>query len=360
MTSHELFFKMLKYNTSILQHPKRILILTHTDLDGAGVAVVIHTLYPESHIVIDHLDNGVMSETILKAVEYNHKEHDFDLIIVGDISLNQNDALVVDEILKQDDAFTLLLFDHHLTAEHLNIYDWACVYGGDIPDSLRAKFYHEDLAEMHTSGTALVYDFFSYMLPDLKPLRSQLCEFTHIVSIYDTWDWKTANTDLENYANKFNSLCHIYGLKLFIDVMCVRIFQDDDWLTPHEDRLLEVRQKDTWDYIHERVAKSIQTEPIRINNHDYSIAYCIATNHLAEIFEYMRGYIEADIFAIITGDSVSLRTNREDIDLSEIAKLYNGGGHKAAAGFSLTAQARKQLLLAAFDPDSQDKTNYFS
>ena len=35
---------------------------------------------------------------------------------------------------------------------------------------------------------------------------------------------------------------------------------------------------------------------------------------------------------------VSLRSFHEDVDVSEIAKKYGGGGHKKAAGFSLTRE----------------------
>jgi len=54
-------------------------------------------------------------------------------------------------------------------------------------------------------------------------------------------------------------------------------------------------------------------------------------------FENAPGANEADIFItyVFNGDNwiVSLYANKPDIDVSEIAKKYGGGGHKEAAGF---------------------------
>ncbi|MDO8537141.1 MAG: DHHA1 domain-containing protein, partial [bacterium] len=38
---------------------------------------------------------------------------------------------------------------------------------------------------------------------------------------------------------------------------------------------------------------------------------------------------------------VSLRTNDDLIDVSKFAKMFNGGGHKKAAGFSIKGKLEK-------------------
>jgi phosphoesterase RecJ-like protein len=40
----------------------------------------------------------------------------------------------------------------------------------------------------------------------------------------------------------------------------------------------------------------------------------------------------------------SLRTRRNDVDLSEIAKKFGGGGHPKAAGFSMPGKLKKDEL----------------
>jgi nanoRNase/pAp phosphatase (c-di-AMP/oligoRNAs hydrolase) len=45
---------------------------------------------------------------------------------------------------------------------------------------------------------------------------------------------------------------------------------------------------------------------------------------------------------------VSYRTNKENIDLSEIAKKMGGGGHKKAAGSPIENKVLDELLINIF------------
>jgi len=50
---------------------------------------------------------------------------------------------------------------------------------------------------------------------------------------------------------------------------------------------------------------------------------------------------------------VSLRSFHDEIDVSEVAKQFGGGGHKKAAGFSLTAEHDIDLIFANEDESAQ-------
>ena len=59
---------------------------------------------------------------------------------------------------------------------------------------------------------------------------------------------------------------------------------------------------------------------------------------------------DIDICAIINLDreSVSLRCKKGKADCSEIAKRYNGGGHKEASGFTLNKEIKETILKLIF------------
>ena len=74
-----------------------------------------------------------------------------------------------------------------------------------------------------------------------------------------------------------------------------------------------------------------------IDFNGYSTAYIFADRFHNNISEYIFDYYnEIDIVMIINiGESISLRSKKENVDVSEIAKLYGGGGHYHASGFGI-------------------------
>jgi len=88
-------------------------------------------------------------------------------------------------------------------------------------------------------------------------------------------------------------------------------------------------------------------------NSRYGIASVVLPkekNFLTDIFEGLSNFLtkmhDAKIIAVIRENDnneikVSLRTTKENIDLSALAKKFGGGGHKKAAGFSLKGKLVK-------------------
>ena len=70
----------------------------------------------------------------------------------------------------------------------------------------------------------------------------------------------------------------------------------------------------------------------------------MATQHQRDVFDLlMKKYPNADIYAVMTESTISLRSSKEEIDLSKIAGLYGGGGHKGAAGFPITSDTFRKI-----------------
>ena len=76
------------------------------------------------------------------------------------------------------------------------------------------------------------------------------------------------------------------------------------------------------------------------NNKPHKLDY-----HIGVIFAEKNGPVigntacennpELDFCAIVSNNQVSLYTNKENIDVSSIAKLFGGGGHEEAAGLTI-------------------------
>ena len=62
----------------------------------------------------------------------------------------------------------------------------------------------------------------------------------------------------------------------------------------------------------------------------------MADSHTSELGNILcERHEELDFIAIIKQGAVSLRTVKDDINLTDIAKQFGGGGHPKASGFPL-------------------------
>ena len=154
MTRQELFQKMPVVRNDL----RKILILTHTDLDGAGAYAVIRSIFPKARADVLFCGNNRMSNDIISVLRRKQR---YDMIFATDISISEKDSRLADSLIHDN----FLLFDHHASAEYLNKYKWACVYPGRIEDSPRNGLFKSN-CDWHTSGTALVYEYLSYVLPE--------------------------------------------------------------------------------------------------------------------------------------------------------------------------------------------------
>ena len=72
---------------------------------------------------------------------------------------------------------------------------------------------------------------------------------------------------------------------------------------------------------------------------EYSIAYIEESKYIFDIFDYMREtYPEIDLFIINYGTGISIRSDKENINVGKIVKTFGGGGHKGSGGFKLSKE----------------------
>lgn len=306
-----------------------IYLFTHTDLDGVGCAVLAKLFFADEPCITycDYGDIDYKVKTLLDNVEILQSE---DKIFITDISISK-------ELAKRIEASSLKceikLFDHHATAEPLNEFSWCKVRATDEED--------HDL----TCGTKMFYDYLVHQYGDLY--KDSLCDFVDFVCQWDTWSWKNTG-DQGRIAKYMNDLLDIRGRYDFINHF-VHQFQTKGYCYYDEidKMLLEIRQKEIQEYIHE---KSQQMQ----NAHwgEYNVGIVFADRFISELGNQLcELYPEIDFVAMINiaNQKVSYRTISDDINLGVFAQHYGGGGHPKAAGSQFTEDVLKETIEKIFD-----------
>lgn len=330
MFRNELFGKLAKVNKD-----DRILLLTHDDADGAGAEIVLRCMFPDKNIKVVHLSNGVMSGRVKEALTDAAIAESFGKVIACDISCNEADAEYIDSLSDINSRFGLL--DHHLTSQFVNKYSWGISFSDMIRDSFLVNHYTKP-ENGHCSGTSLMLDYMYYCGIDFLPCADaraieKLC---FRISAYDTRDWKTCFNGKQNFKDE-NLLFAAYGnngyvetrMKQFdtsvsnISVDAAILSYEKQKRTAHIESIKDQIKFGTMDTV-------LENGRIKI----YDIAYIDDSKYVFDILDYMRDtYPERDLFIVNYGNGVSIRSDKEDINVAEIVKPFGGGGHKGAGGF---------------------------
>ena len=307
---------------------KKIKLLTQNDLDGVGCYIVAKILLAHQHhygVDVTYCTHSniqeMMSETILKGDDYEH--------------IYMTDIVVYDDYIQQ--FFTpevvekTTIIDHHKSALDLNKYDFAhiCIQRDD----------------KLMSGTYLFYQYLkkTYEFKLQLDIFNKLERFVEAVRSYDTWDWSKYNNLL---AKDINDLLYIKGIKNFAEDMIEILLDTSDNLLLRETDcvLLTSERHRISNYI-----KAKEKDIFELQLYEYHLGVIFAEQYVSELGNQIAlNYPEYDAIAIIGSRTVSLRTVKEDIDVSVLAKRFNGGGHKKAAGFPLTADVVSDYINIIF------------
>jgi len=273
-----------------------LIILTHNDLDGVSAAIVGKVVYPNAKVEYCNYDN--INEKVL---EYLGK----DVIFITDISVNEE---VAEKIEKNNSEYNdcALLFDHHKTAKWLTKYKWVIF----ADDKCGAKVFYEWLLDY-------------YMKMDLHDKVERLAKYIDLVTYtndYDLWHHKYP------MSKKLNLLAYEYGFDRFMD----RFLDNPDCtLINTEELILKLAEERKIKFIE----KQKENMKLYKDNQGKTVAVFLSTQHAGEVRDFINDdNIDYYLFFSLGSGIASLRTKGE-VDCSEIAKQFLGGGHAKAAGF---------------------------
>jgi oligoribonuclease NrnB/cAMP/cGMP phosphodiesterase (DHH superfamily) len=204
-------------------------------------------------------------------------------------------------------ARSILIIDHHKTAAEDLV---------DLPENVRTVF------DMEHSGAMLTWlEYFP---------RERVPRLIEHIEDRDLWRFNMSGTR-EIQANVFS---HPYDFAVWDELMESRM---DDLLA--EGRAIERKHfKDI------RELLPVVTRRMVIGGHNVPIANLPYIHVSDAAHELAKGEPFAGCYwDTPKGRVFGLRSSEDGLDVSEIAKQYGGGGHKHAAGFTVSYDVARQL-----------------
>lgn len=303
-------------------------LFTHTDLDGAGCAVVFNAFrlkydyQPDVECQIIYCNNGV--DTDIKIIDYISAE-DFNKdnteIFIADLGPSEYVFIILKDI-----SANVKVFDHHITNT------WAKKYFDDAIVT----------TEGNCCGASLLYDHLCTIAPGFKNHNLLIDHFVDTVRSYDTYEWKKTN-NIE--ARRLNALFKLLGMSNFVDEFTIRMATPFPYVENHYG--VELIRKAHEPFvkntirIEEELIDSIVPEKVitnTIKGYKCAIKYLDDNTNVSELGnQFLTRYPEYDVFIGIYLNSKIVSYRSKEIDCAnEFAVPMGGGGHKFASGNKLS------------------------
>ena len=307
---------------------KRYKLFTHgADLDGASCAILADIAFlgnvDVEYCNYNDIDDKLQALTVADFIEYEK-------IFITDISCSFRTANIIETALKMTGMVDkVVLLDHHKTALELNIFDWANVI--------------TEINGEPVCGTRLFLNYLNeYLGIEDDDVSAWVLNFVEVVNRYDTWLWKTKYDD--ELPGQLNQLFYLQGRDKFIS----EILDKFDYNAPLlEDMDLELLREDNIKKDNYIKAKDKYIISGEIDG--FKIGLVFAEQYISELGnELSKKHPELDMIAIYNNGKISLRTVKDNVDCSEFASRYGGGGHIKAAGMTISETSLKKLIKTMF------------
>ena len=288
-----------------------MLIISHKgDPDGVIPIILSKLVFKDFKYILSDIDE------VDKFVMDNIDEE----IIVVDLNINE---VTADYILNNHK--NVLVFDHHLSNKDMNKYPFIKVI---------------DFDSIKQSGTSLYYKYLLEKYNNELLNKDVVKKLVEHVRTMDTYDFSITSKE---EANNIEVLFKIYGRELFIDKFYNVIINDKELYSDEDLNLINLEKLRIKRYVEEK-------EIIEITLDNKKIGVVFAERNMSELGNYLvNKYDYLDYVILINVDkSISYRGNNK-VDLSVIAKKYNGGGHFNAAGSPIPTDLKEKIIKTIFE-----------
>ena len=282
-------------------------LYTHTDLDGVGCAVLAKLMWKDE-IDIEYCNNPNDVTDKLNKV----KQKDFDIIFVTDCSFNYSD------VNNKFDFNRLKLFDHHNTAKYLE-------------EKIPFAKVEEEVDGKATCGTELFYNYLKH-----KGLSKNADYFVEQVRLYDTWDWAKGTSHIPKYLSM---LVYMFSITRFVKEYTRRLNKAD----LNELTIFTQYERDVLEYEIERQDRELKKQLKQvhiIDTSNYKIGVIVGDYNMSLLGNAICDTFDDVDIAVginLMRGGISVRTNRDEIDLGKFMETYfKGGGHLKSAGGCLS------------------------
>lgn len=308
-------------------------LFTDMDLDGLGCGVVAKLAFGDgvdvSYCSYRNLNQRV--ELYIDNPEYLREE-----IFITDLAVSE---AIENKLAKRfNEGYHIRVIDHHVTALHFNQYEWGHI---QLEYDTGKK----------TCATSLFYDYL--VKEQLIKATPSLEQFVDLVRQYDTWEWDE-NKNIT--AKRLNDLFYIMDREEFEAGIMRRITDNPHFfgLTERESFLLDIEDSKIERYIHSKNRQTVQ---------GFIDEYCCGIVHAEQYLSELGNALNKlnphlDMIVLVNDGSkkIGFRTIFDEINVSEFAKRYGGGGHPKASGCELSPSAFEKFVVNVFDipPIKQD------
>jgi oligoribonuclease NrnB/cAMP/cGMP phosphodiesterase (DHH superfamily) len=273
----------------------RTTLLTHTDLDGVGCAVVFSGARPGQG-PIELVENGAIDGRVREALAARMAGAAAHEVLVTDHGVDATTADAADAFVAAGGRFVLL--DHHRSSLHLAGRAWATV----DPDR---------------SATGLLFDHLG------RP--GAFAEFARLVEDHDLWRHQDPR------SSRLATLVGLLGAERFL----ARFGDDPDVELREGERLLvdsEEARRD--DYLRRKVEQARLEE---IGGTRWAL--CYAEQYQSDLAERLMSELGVAATAIVNPGRRTVSLRGRGVDVSGIAERFGGGGHARAAAFTFRGAA---------------------
>ena len=296
---------------------KKIYLVTHNDLDGAGCEILARKYFMGYDITVKRTDYNKVNRVVWETLDQIGNDITSTLFLT-DISFKGNDTdnLVQKINFLYDSGQNIVMIDHHETSQYLGDFQW-CTH------------------IMGTCATKILFKCFNL------PTDGIIDRFASSVDAYDLWK---LDSPYREHGEDLNRLYHFYGHDLFVKNLVETIEHADsvEWLC----HILRENEKQSVDSIIESSKEFNQTLRVDNRGNKYYLLWSeFEINETATRLLEQNSEIDY-VAAIVPGKrKVSLRTSKDrNVNVAEIAERNHGGGHKDAAGFYYSGRAPEILL----------------
>lgn len=290
-----------------------IKVFTHNDLDGAACAVLAKAFYGprDPKISVSYVNYDTVDEEVINFVENNK----FDLLLITDITPSRE---AVSELDRACDSKKIQLFDHHVTRSWVESYSWA-------------KF------DKDFCGASL---FFSTIKKEF--VKQDTEKFEGFIKAVEAWDiWKTKSKHRKRGEN-LNMLYKFLGTERFVHefMRFPKADKEDSAYT----QILSILKDQKEKYVEKVISEQLNKTEYKMDGFGNTFKILFCTDYFSEVGHAALNDPDSEDLKYVVlvnpvYNSCSLRS-RGDVDVSAIAKLLKGGGHKSAAGFAMVFRGR--------------------
>jgi len=303
---------------------------SHNDLDGVGGIHLSRYAFGKKLTSVCPMNNTEVDQKVLDFVTKRWNKDT--LLVITDVSVNEEVAQVIQS--RHVDGYPVVLLDHHATATYLNKYDWANVVIEENDQKVCATFlYYKYLVEN------------DWITPAQK-----LTEYVENIRSYDVWDWFHTDNLLAKQLNDYFYMVGLAPFEAWIKEEMENV-QESFQLSKEVSTLLQVEENRIQKYI-DKKAKQLIIQQKSFLGKLYNVGYVANENYHSELGNTLC-QLNPDMDFVVMIDigqhKVSLRTAKDNVNVSAIAKFYGGGGHPKASGCSITPTSAPSLLQPLLD-----------